>query len=218
MTRVRQLSLSPLSLGALLATLLAMLLLVPLGTASAHDQLTGTEPADGATLEQAPEELVLTFSGEIAQVGAQVLVTGPDGEPVGDGEPRVAGTELTQALAADLPAGAYQVTWRVTSQDGHPISGTFGFEATAGAGGEEPTTEAATSEETSTPETSAPAPTAEETTPAATTEQATDDADPSDGPEADGSTGLPVWAWVLVGLGVVGLLGLLARTWARGRE
>lgn len=215
MARVRRSSLSPVPLGAALAALVAALLLVPLGSASAHDQLTGSEPADGETVEQAPEELVLTFSGEIAQVGAQVRVTGPDGETVSDGDPQVEGTELTQALQADRPAGAYEVTWRVTSQDGHPISGTFGFEATeaAEAGGGEETT---TAEETTADESTA----AEETTPAApTTEADGDDAGITAGPDAgDEPAGLPVWAWVLVGIAALGLLGLLARTWTRGRE
>lgn len=218
MARVRRSSLSPVSLGAVLAALVTALLLVPLGSASAHDQLTGSEPADGETVEQAPEELVLTFSGEIAQVGAQVRVTGPDGETVSDGDPQVEGTELTQALQAERPAGAYEVTWRVTSQDGHPISGTFGFEATEAVGAEEPTTAEETSapEETSADESTA----AEETTPAApTTEAAGDDAGITAGPDAsDEPAGLPVWAWVLVGILALGLLGLLARTWARGRE
>ena len=36
--------------------------------------------------------------------------------------------EVRQSLAAG-PAGAYTVVWRVTSADGHPVSGTFGFTA-----------------------------------------------------------------------------------------
>ncbi len=38
---------------------------------------------------------------------------------------------VRQALAPGAPAGAYTVSWRVTSADGHPISDTFTFTARA---------------------------------------------------------------------------------------
>ena len=38
---------------------------------------------------------------------------------------------MTQALAADLPAGEHIVTYRVVSTDGHPVSGTVTFTSTA---------------------------------------------------------------------------------------
>ena len=38
---------------------------------------------------------------------------------------------MTQALAADLPAGEHTVTYRVVSTDGHPVSGTVTFTTTA---------------------------------------------------------------------------------------
>ncbi|AXH96261.1 copper resistance CopC family protein [Ornithinimicrobium avium] len=204
----------PFSLALLLAALLAALLVVPAGSASAHDQLTGTEPTDGATVEQAPGQVVLTFSGEVADVGAQVLVAGPDGETVGEGDPQVSGSEVTQQLRSDLPAGAYEVTWRVTSQDGHPISGTFAFEATETSGA---TSEAGSSEAgASDAQTSAAA--SSSAAPTTTGAGAGDDAGITAAPDSsDGAGGLPVWAWVVVILAALGLLGLLARTWTRGR-
>lgn len=223
---LRRLSVRSFSLRSLLALLVALLLVAPAGTAAAHDQLTGTEPADGATVQEAPEQVVLTFSGEIAELGAQVVVAGPDGETVTDGEPRAIGTDVTQKLAADLPAGDYEVTWRVTSQDGHPISGTFGFEVAEGAA-ETSADEESEAEETSEAETSEAAPSeseddasaAGEETEAAATDAAADDASITAGPERSADQGgLPVWGWVVVVLAALGLLGLLARTWTRGRE
>jgi copper resistance protein C len=40
---------------------------------------------------------------------------------------------VTQDLQPGSPAGAYTVDWRVTSADGHPISGSFTFTAEAAA-------------------------------------------------------------------------------------
>jgi hypothetical protein len=52
---------------------------------------------------------------------------------VSTGTPQIVDATVHQALLPDLPAGAYRVIWRVTSDDGHPVSDTFSFTVTAGA-------------------------------------------------------------------------------------
>ncbi|HEY7988298.1 MAG TPA: copper resistance CopC family protein [Lapillicoccus sp.] len=112
----------------LLATLSGALTLVSVaGPASAHDVLRSTNPKDGTHVERPPAEVVLTFDEPALAVGTEVLVTGPSGS-VTTGPPRLVDNEVRQSLAAGS-AGAYTVVWRVTSADGHPISGTFGFTA-----------------------------------------------------------------------------------------
>lgn len=216
-------------LKPVLVGLLAFLVvLVPGGVAVAHDELLSSDPADGSTVE-APEELVLTFSGEIAQVGAQLQITGGAGGEVADGDPEVRGTDLVQPLT-DVGPGDYEVVWRVTSSDGHPISGEFTFtvEATAEEEATEDATDEATEEET-TPEATEDAVTqdatpeaTEEATPEAT-EDATEDAtdQQTDGSDSAASTdggGLPGWVWAVFGVIVLALLALLARTWSRRQD
>lgn len=116
--------------GSSVALLGALLLTLGIAApAAAHDQLVGSDPADGSALATAPAAVVLTFSAEpLAAVGgAAVAVTGPDGASWSDGEPVVAGTTVTQALRSGMPAGAYAVTWRAPSSDGHVLDGTFAF-------------------------------------------------------------------------------------------
>jgi methionine-rich copper-binding protein CopC len=108
--------------------LLAGLTLVSVaGPALAHDVLRSTSPADGTRVERPPAEVVLTFDEPALAVGTEVLVTGPSGS-VATGPPRLVDNEVRQSLASG-PAGAYTVVWRVTSADGHPVSGTFAFTA-----------------------------------------------------------------------------------------
>lgn len=126
----RALSRAATGLAGALAVLVLWLASMP--AAAAHDALTAATPADGASVATAPAEVALEFSGVVQELGAQVVVTGPDGTAVGDGEPQVVDTTLTQPLAPDLPAGTYAVDWRVTSPDGHPISGTTSFTVTTG--------------------------------------------------------------------------------------
>lgn len=115
-----------LALAAVLAAAVALLVL-PAAPAGAHDVLVGTDPADGAVLDAAPTQVVLTFSSAQAEVGAEVLVTGPDGATWSQGAAVVAGTTVTQALAPGLPDGPYTVTWRSVAGDGHPVTGSFAF-------------------------------------------------------------------------------------------
>lgn len=99
--------------------------------AEAHDALLGSEPSDGAVLAAPPAQVVLTFSEPPSSVGAEVLVEGPGGALPAQGPATVDGVTVTQALAPDLPAGDYVVTWRAVSGDGHPVTGTFAFSVTA---------------------------------------------------------------------------------------
>ena len=120
-----------LALGAIVA--LAARGAAPLTTASpasAHAVLRSTSPASGASLQTAPREVVLTFDEAPAAVGDVVQVTGPDGSVVSVGPPRIVGTTVHQGLAPGLASGGYEVVWRVTSDDGHPVSNAFAFSVT----------------------------------------------------------------------------------------
>ncbi len=116
--------------GALAVALAAATLLLA-APAEAHDSLLGSEPPDGAVLPTPPTQVVLTFSEPPSAVGAEVLVQGPGGALPAQGAATVDGVTVTQALAPDLPAGDYAVTWRAVSGDGHPVTGTFAFSVTA---------------------------------------------------------------------------------------
>ncbi|WP_374968027.1 copper resistance protein CopC [Terrabacter sp. BE26] len=117
--------------SALLA--LGLLVAVPT-TAFAHDVLERTDPADGTSITHLPEAVTLTFSEAPLPIGAQVVVTGPSG-PVSSGAPTIADRVVRQALSPSAPAGDYTVSYRVTSDDGHPVTGTFSFHAAIGLDG-----------------------------------------------------------------------------------
>jgi methionine-rich copper-binding protein CopC len=120
------------------AILAAALLTTGLSAApvAAHNLLISSSPADGASVPQTPAAVVLTFDEPAISIGTKVLVSGPSGE-VQRGVPRLVDNTVTQDLAGGAPAGAYTVAWRVTSLDGHPISGTLTF-TSLGAGAGQP--------------------------------------------------------------------------------
>jgi methionine-rich copper-binding protein CopC len=120
------------------------------GPASAHSTLTSTNPADQEIVQSAPQAVVLTFDEPAIAMGTQVVVTGPSGQ-VQQGQPRLIDNTITEDLQPGAPAGAYIVAWRVTSADGHPVSGTFSFSAKTAAATQPPITPQTTPAATPTP-------------------------------------------------------------------
>lgn len=118
-----------LAVGAALLLALAVLLATA-PRAAAHNALQGTDPADGATVATAPERITLTFDQPAQALGTEIVVLGPDGATVSTGAAELVDQSVSQALTAALPAGVFTVQWRVTSADGHPLSGEFTFTAT----------------------------------------------------------------------------------------
>ncbi|KYH43536.1 copper resistance CopC family protein [Branchiibius sp. NY16-3462-2] len=113
---------------ALIALLvLPVTLFVGAPSASAHDRLVSSNPADGSTVAF-PKQITLTFNESVASVGAVIVVKNGDQEWQ-NGVPKVDGRTVTQEVRTG-PAGSYTVAWRVTSADGHPISGQFSFTGT----------------------------------------------------------------------------------------
>lgn len=103
--------------------------LVQAPRASAHDQLVSQSPTTGAVLGHAPSLIRLTFSEKVVPTGTQVVVKGPGGEIQKDAAV-VSGSSVIQILKPSSPGG-YTVTWRATSADGHPVSGSFGYQVSA---------------------------------------------------------------------------------------
>lgn len=92
--------------------------------AQAHTSLISSDPTEGARLDAAPEQIVLTFSESVRQPSEASLVA--DGKVVTT-EFSVTGPRLVVEPPADAPDGSYQLNYRVVSADGHPITGTLAF-------------------------------------------------------------------------------------------
>jgi methionine-rich copper-binding protein CopC len=102
--------------------------------ASAHARLVGSSPADGSTVERAPDEVSIVLDAKPATIeGDPLQVIGPDGRRVDAGDARAdaEGSTLTVSLdaAAPRPSGEYQIAYRVVSEDTHVIAGRLTFEA-----------------------------------------------------------------------------------------
>lgn len=117
---------------AVIGLLLGVLSSIIMATAAdAHTALKSSDPKDGATLTSPPARVVLTFSEPVSTSFATVTVTGPDGS-VTEGKAGVEGDVVTQSLAGGIPDGTYAVSFRVVSEDGHPVSDRLSFTVATG--------------------------------------------------------------------------------------
>lgn len=207
------------SLRARLSTLVILqaLALVVLGgltvalatSAAAHDTIIDAEPAQDAVLDTSPSQIVLTYSAEVLDLPAAIMVTDANGEVVAEGEPTIQGQSVVLELPPALENGTYEVLWSVISSDGHRTEDTYSFTVAASEAVGDPQT-TAPAEPTSEPPSTEP--TTEATTPA-----------PADSPDADAvdadapGGGLPIGI-VLVPIAVLVLAVIAAIVYRRRRQ
>ena len=105
------------------------------GPAAAHTDLVAATPGAGDQVALAPDQVVLVFTEEVSPRASQVVVRAPDGTSVQDTVTVSADTVTVPVLATG--PGEYEVLYRVTSADGHPVLGRYSYEVT-GAGSASP--------------------------------------------------------------------------------
>ncbi|WP_054248158.1 copper resistance CopC family protein [Rhodococcus opacus] len=105
----------------------ATALLLGAGSAQAHSELISSSPAADSVLDFGPPGVELVFNQNIQNQFVNVSVTAPDGTQVGQGEPSVQGAKVLLPVVDGIGSGQYTVGYRVISEDGHPITGTYSF-------------------------------------------------------------------------------------------
>src|SRR5258705_10861722 len=106
---------------ASLAALLSALCMA--GAAWAHARLLSSEPADGSILAQPPKMVQLQFNESVAPAVIGVIDANGNARDVAT---RAVGQSVLIVLPDDLPQGTQIVSYRVVSQDGHPVAGALG--------------------------------------------------------------------------------------------
>jgi copper resistance protein C len=101
------------------------------GAASAHAARVSTDPADHALVSSGPVSVSATFTEDLQTTFAAMTVVGPDGNLWAAGSPQVHGPVVSVGVHPLGPAGTYTVNYRVTSADGHVVSGSWSFRLTA---------------------------------------------------------------------------------------
>lgn len=103
-------------------------------TASAHNVLKSSTPADGSTLERSPSELALNFNGQVRLVKLSLKRSeGSEGsggreESIDVGfKPNLTAATSFAVPVPELASGAYSLEFSVIGEDGHTVAGHFNF-------------------------------------------------------------------------------------------
>lgn len=180
--------------------------------AQAHDVLVESNPEAGETLDQAPEEVTMKFSGELTtgkNITNLVQVVDENGNHWQDDDSEVNGTDLTVSLCEGMPNGEYSMAYRVIYSDGHPGEQRYTF----------------TVDDSDAPDEAEPpegcGSLAEDTDATADESQAQQDTANEGGESQEteqDSTGLPTWIWFVGGIGVIVVVGAVVATLSAGKK
>lgn len=121
------------SVSMLLSAFVALTLALALpGVASAHAVKVSSDPAENAVLSAPPTQVSATFNEPLQKRFSAMTVIGPDSktDQWQSGEPLVSGAVISVGMKSDAPAGKYTVNFRVISEDGHPVDGSWPFTIT----------------------------------------------------------------------------------------
>ncbi|MBU2667389.1 copper resistance protein CopC [Actinoplanes bogorensis] len=187
-----------------LAALLAVLL--PGAPAFAHNALAEATPAKGATVKKAPTSVKLRFLQKLNPDYTTITVSGSSGK-VDASDPEVDGKTGSVTFDA-LPNGAYTVAYRVVSEDGHTVQGSYKFTVADPAASSSESTEPTPAPDESLVAVDPPATSATASAPAADLASSSGD---------DGGSGNSA-LWITLAVIVVGLLGLGGFLFARHRR
>jgi copper transport protein len=100
--------------------------------ASAHASLVATDPSDGSVVAQAPKMVELRFNESVAP--AVVNLIDASGRKRTDIAVKAVDQSILITLPENLPQGTEVVSYRVISQDGHPVGGSLIFSIGAATG------------------------------------------------------------------------------------
>ena len=109
----------------------SLLTITGVQNASAHAHLTSSNPAKNQIVNTLPPIVWLEFDGNLMILGDKqvnrISVTNSKKVVVSMGETLVSGARISSKLKPGLPPGNYSVTYRIVSEDGHPVEGSFSF-------------------------------------------------------------------------------------------
>ncbi len=111
------------------AVLASLLVMVWAGPAGAHVFMHHAQPPAGAQLTASPQEVRITFDGDLEAAFSRITVKDAGGKQVDKADGRV-DTKAAGELVVSLPqlaAGTYRVFWSVVGRDGHRTEGDYQF-------------------------------------------------------------------------------------------
>jgi copper transport protein len=100
-------------------------------SAFAHAEIAKTNPTKNAILTQPPKSVWIEFGESLLTLDTKVVntltVTNSKGKRVDKSPTIISGARATTKILGALKKGKYLVTYRVVSEDGHPVKASYYF-------------------------------------------------------------------------------------------
>jgi methionine-rich copper-binding protein CopC len=99
-------------------------------SAVAHAQIITTVPKSNSTIRTLPTFVYIDFDGNLLDFAEginSIQVTDSKGKRVDTKKNLLGGSRLSTTLKSGIKPGKYKVSYRIVSEDGHPVNGSFSF-------------------------------------------------------------------------------------------
>lgn len=100
-------------------------------SASAHGSLVSSSPKASSVLAKMPKIVWVGFDGNLITIAGKqtnfLSVKNSKGRELSDGKAYVTGSRVNVKITDQSAVGKIKVSWRVVSQDGHPVSSSLTF-------------------------------------------------------------------------------------------
>ena len=97
----------------------------------AHGSFVSSNPKAKSTVSKLPKVVWVEFDGKLITIADKqtnfLTVRNSNGRVLSDGKAFVEGTRVSVNLKDRSATGKIKVSWRVVSEDGHPVSSFFTF-------------------------------------------------------------------------------------------
>ena len=131
----------------LIALSLAGLAFVSSPIASAHGEIVSTFPEQYTNATPIPTQVWIEFHGNLQTLDGQAIntidVVDSTGLTVSYGDPIIEGGKISTKLSGQSAPGVFTVNYRIVSEDGHPVEGSYTFNASPNFADDAPVTTAA---------------------------------------------------------------------------
>jgi len=99
----------------------------------AHGELVSSFPEQYANATPIPTQVWIEFDGNLQTLDGQAIntidVVDSTGITVSYGDPVIAGGRISTKLSGQSAPGVFTVKYRIVSEDGHPVEGSYTFNA-----------------------------------------------------------------------------------------
>jgi methionine-rich copper-binding protein CopC len=117
----------------LVSLCLAGLALFSSPVASAHGEIVSTFPEQYSNATPIPAQVWIEFDGNLQTLDGQSIntidVVDATGLTVSYGDPVIEGGKISTKLSGQSAPGVFTVNYRIVSEDGHPVEGSYTFNA-----------------------------------------------------------------------------------------